>query len=104
MSGNPFQGGVVYNVLALGSIQIYQMQSADAGILKTQRHVQRIVAVGLAGIVVTLGESYAFAVNYIYSRNYIHVLNVKKILKYALSCAAALLRVELGCVKVVFVQ
>ena len=104
MSGNPFQGGVVDNVLALGSVQVYQMESADAGILKAQRHVQRIVAVGLAGVVVTLGEPYAFTVNYIYCRNDIHVLNVKKILKYALSCGSALLGVELGGVEIVLVQ
>ena len=104
MSGNPFQGGVVDNVLALGSVQVNQMEPADACILKAQRHIQRIVAVGLAGVVVTLGESYAFAVYYIYRRNDIHVLNVKKILKNALSCGSALFGVELSGVEVVFVQ
>ena len=104
MSGNRLKGGVVYYMLAFGSVQIHQMESADSGILKAQRHVQRVVAVGLAGVVVTLGESYAFAVYYIYRRNDIHSLNVKKILKNALSCAAALLGVELGCVKVVLME
>ena len=104
MRGNGFKGGVVYNVLAFGSVQVNQMESAYAGILKAQRHVQRIVAVCLAGIVVTFGESYAFAVYYVNCRNDIHFLNVKKILKNPLSGAAALLGVELGCVEIVLVQ
>ena len=47
---------------------------------------------------------YAFAVYYVNGRNDVHFLNVKKILKNALSGAAALLGVELGCVEIVLVQ
>ena len=91
-------------MLAAGTVQIHQMQALYAGILKPQGHVKRIVAVGLAYIVVTLGQAYALAVYYIYSRYYLHILDVKKILKNTLSCGAALLGVELGGVEIVLME
>ena len=91
-------------MLAFGSVQIHQMKPADTCILKAQSHIQRVVAVCLAGVVVTFGEPYAFAVYYVYGRNDIHLLNVKKILKNPLSGAAALLGVELGGVEIVLME
>ena len=85
--------------LAVGVDQRFQR-----GILKAQGYVQRAVAVGLLCVVVTLGQAYALAVYNIYRRYYLHNLNVKKILKYALSGGTALLRVELGGVEIVLMQ
>ena len=102
--GDCLQNWVVHYVLAACSVQVNQMESFDAGILKAQGYVQRAVAVGLLCVVVTLGQAYALAVNYIYSRYYLHNLDVKKILKNTLSCGTAFLRVELGGVEVVLMQ
>ena len=67
MGGDGFQNGVVYDMLAARSVQVNQMKASYAGILKTQGYIQRAVAVGLLCVVVTLGQAYALAVNYIYS-------------------------------------
>ncbi len=78
MSGNCLKGGVVDYVLALGTIQINQMQPTDACVLKTQRHIQRVVAVCLADVVVTLGKAYALAVYYVYCGNYLHCCQMSR--------------------------
>ena len=59
-------------MLAACTVQVYQVEASYAGILEPERHVQRIVAVGLADVVVTFGQAYALAVYYVNCRNYVH--------------------------------
>ena len=67
--GNGAQHTVVNNVLGLGTVKVYDVQTPEAQLLKAAGHFYGVIAVHLLGIVVALGKPYALPMYNVYCRN-----------------------------------
>ena len=72
-----FQRAVVDDPSLPRSVQVYDMQASDTMIFKHLGYFQRIFVVHFLGVVITLGEAYAFPVDHIYCRNQLYHITLQ---------------------------
>ena len=72
MGCDGFEGSDVHHVLALGSVEVNDMQATQTQVLELLSHFQR-VAIDLLRVVVAFGEAHALAFDDVYCGNQFHL-------------------------------
>ena len=72
-----FQCPVIDDPSLARAVKVYHMQTADAMIFKHLGNLQGIFVIHFLGVVITLRETNAFAVDHIYSRNQLYHISLQ---------------------------